>query len=402
MEPSALTDALRARTPPDRPGELPPAPEQGATRALFVNEGGLGSGVLGHGALEATLEVGLATTSAVLPALVGVGQPHTRALRALSNLVPGLAPLDLDLQATRWHAVQALRTRQLVRREADRQPFDVLFVHSHSPAFGLEDVMRRVPAVLSVDVGVWAWRAMGIWQPVRRHSRAAMGLSLAAERRTLRAAALVVAWTPWSARSIGGAAGDTPVLVHHPGLDLERFQPTRIRTARRRSRVLFVGGRFETKGGHDLLAALDPLLGVDVELDVVTKDPLAPREGLRVHDLAPGDDALVSLYQQADVVCLPTHGDAVPWVVLEAMACGTPVVASRVGAIPDLLDDGRAGVLVARGDTTALRAALERVLGDDGLRARLAATARARCEERYDARVQGPALLERMRALARR
>ena len=63
--------------------------------------------------------------------------------------------------------------------------------------------------------------------------------------------------------------------------------------------------------------------------------------------------------------------------VAEALAHGLPVVATMTGAIPDLIGDD-AGLLVPVGDTTALTAALARVLGDSGLRARLAEGARRR------------------------
>ena len=65
--------------------------------------------------------------------------------------------------------------------------------------------------------------------------------------------------------------------------------------------------------------------------------------------------------------------DASPTVVLEAMAAGTPVVASRIGGIPDLVEDEVSGILVKPGDVVALRAALARVLNDAGLAKRLAA-----------------------------
>jgi glycosyltransferase involved in cell wall biosynthesis len=62
--------------------------------------------------------------------------------------------------------------------------------------------------------------------------------------------------------------------------------------------------------------------------------------------------------------------------LLEAMASGTPVVASRVGGVPEIVRDGQTGFLVPPGDVDTLRDALERVLGDPGLAGRLGANAR--------------------------
>ena len=163
--------------------------------------------------------------------------------------------------------------------------------------------------------------------------------------------------------------------------------------------MLFVGGRFREKGGEDLLDALGEDLGRTAELDLVTPARVAERPGLRVHRLSPGDPRVLELQQQADLLCLPTHGDTNPWALLEAMACGTPVVSSPVGAIGEMLDDGRAGVLVPHGDPRSLREALRALLGDPVRRVELAAAARSLCEVRYDARRQFPILAERLRSL---
>jgi glycosyltransferase involved in cell wall biosynthesis len=64
-----------------------------------------------------------------------------------------------------------------------------------------------------------------------------------------------------------------------------------------------------------------------------------------------------------------------------------------------MLDQGRAGVLVDHGDRRGLAEALRALLADPGRRSELGARARRRCEERYDARVQAPALIEHLRGL---
>jgi glycosyltransferase involved in cell wall biosynthesis len=89
-------------------------------------------------------------------------------------------------------------------------------------------------------------------------------------------------------------------------------------------------------------------------------------------------------------------------VLLEAMACGTPVISTRVGAIPELLEQGRAGVLAPYGDPRALGEAVRAVLADGDLRTRLAARGRARCELRYDARRQFASLVAHLVRLPRR
>jgi len=372
--------------PPDAP--VTPTP----LHALFLVESGLGPAVMGHARFAESLRVGLAERADVKLRFAGL-PPLSGAASTLVGEIRGLRRFDLDLQPTRWHLVQSRRAREILRRELDAAPADVVGILSHAIALSLGPAGRRQPAALFADTEMWDWRAMGIWRPVRRHSRTALRMSLALQRRALRSAALVVAWSEWTRDALKRAAPGADVVALHPGLDLERYRPV-ARTPRSRPRVLFVGGRFALKGGDDLLAALEPMLGSDVELDLVTPAPVPERDGLRRHELGPEDPRLLDLYQQADLLCLPSYGDAVPWVVLEALACTTPVVATPVGAVPEFLDGGAAGSLVPARDPAALRAAISSLLDDGVRRAEMGAHGRALCEERYDARVQSSRLIE--------
>ena len=360
--------------------------------ALFVSEGALGTDVLGHVRTEAG-------SGALFVADVHVRvvrlPPMGVAARAAVRDVPGLRRLDLDMATVRWHMAQGLRFRRALRGALAGGPVDVAYVNTHTLALFAERELSRLPTVLLADASVWAWHSMGIWRPVHRHSRTMVAPSLRRERRALASARRVVALTPWTAETLRAAEPSARIAVHHPGLDLERFRPAQ-RSPRRRLRVLFVGARFAQKGGPELAGALAPRLGRDVELDVVSRARIESLPGLRSHRLGPDDPRLVELFQQADLFCLPTRGDAAPWVVPEAMACGTPVLATAVGGIPDLI--GReGGRTVAPGDPAALAAALDELLADGDQRAELGRAARARCERCYDARRQGPALAALLR-----
>lgn len=78
-----------------------------------------------------------------------------------------------------------------------------------------------------------------------------------------------------------------------------------------------------------------------------------------------------AIYAAMDIFVLPSFNEGLPMTVLEAMAAGKPVVATRVGAIPSVLQDGEAGLLVAPGDGNSLRQALATLLSDPALCARL-------------------------------
>jgi alpha-maltose-1-phosphate synthase len=364
---------------------------------LFFNEGNLGSHILGQLQLEVSLRLGLTMTPGVHAHFARL-LPMGRFSRALAQRpLPLLASAGLDPRTARWHVVQSLRGRAALSRTLRTWPADVVLLHTQSIAFAAGGIMRSLPVALSVDTSIDDWSAMPAWADTRG-GPLVRAPSQVLERRALRAAALVVAWTAWARRGVERAEARANVIDHHPGIDLHRYTPAPHRP-RERPRVLFVGGRFREKGGEDLLAALDARLGRDVDVDVVTPATVPVRDGVRVHRLGADDPRLIELYQQADVLCLPTYGDTNPWVLLEAMACGCPVISTRVGAIPEMLDEGRAGVLVDHGDTRGLGEALQALLTDGTRREQLAARGRARCVERYDARRQFPVLAERLRGL---
>jgi glycosyltransferase involved in cell wall biosynthesis len=91
-----------------------------------------------------------------------------------------------------------------------------------------------------------------------------------------------------------------------------------------------------------------------------------------------------SLLAQATLAVLPTlHREGMPTSLLEAMGAGIPVVASRVGGVAEIVEDGTTGLLVTPGDPQVLAEAIRRLLEDDALRARLAANARRYVLERH-------------------
>ncbi len=85
-----------------------------------------------------------------------------------------------------------------------------------------------------------------------------------------------------------------------------------------------------------------------------------------------------ALLQAADLFCLATRHEGLGSSILEAMAAGLPVVATRVGGIPEIVEEGSTGILVPESDPAALADALERMASDPGLRERMGERARAR------------------------
>lgn len=103
-----------------------------------------------------------------------------------------------------------------------------------------------------------------------------------------------------------------------------------------------------------------------------------------------GPDARTALLRRASVFVLASHAEALPMAVLEAMAAGVPVVASRVGGVPWMLEEGEAGVLVPPRDIGALADALGTLMADPARRASLAVAGRERVACEFDAAVVLP------------
>jgi glycosyltransferase involved in cell wall biosynthesis len=180
------------------------------------------------------------------------------------------------------------------------------------------------------------------------------------------------------------------------GIDTDRFEPTsatlsraeELRAARVRPVVLFVGRLIYYKGADVLVRAM-----ADVEADLVLigSGPLegelralASSLGIagRVTFLPPMEDAeLAAWYRAAAVLCLPSvaRSEAYGLVQLEAHASGTPVVSTGLPTgVPWVNADGETGLVVTPADAPALAGALRKLLGDEELRARMGAQARAR------------------------
>ena len=92
---------------------------------------------------------------------------------------------------------------------------------------------------------------------------------------------------------------------------------------------------------------------------------------------------MASVYQAADVLVLTSDWEGTPNVLIEAMACGVPVVATRVGGVPDVVADGETGWLVGPEDEPALNAALMKLVNNEAMRRAFGERARRHMEERH-------------------
>jgi glycosyltransferase involved in cell wall biosynthesis len=190
-------------------------------------------------------------------------------------------------------------------------------------------------------------------------------------RRVLRGAKLVIAASNGLAEG-ARALGAREVRVIPSGVEL----PAHVGEEAEPPEVLFAGRLSPEKGVLELLEAADGM-----NLVVAGDGPLRARvPGAR--GFVPHDE-LQRLYARAAVVACPSRREGFGVACLEAMAHSRPVVATSVGGLLDLVVDGETGIVVPPRDPAALRSALERLLADPDLRARLGTAGRDRARTHF-------------------
>ena len=162
-----------------------------------------------------------------------------------------------------------------------------------------------------------------------------------------------------------------------------------------RPRLLYLGRLCARKGLPELIAALGTpaLRARDWEAVIAGDgDPAPFRAMIGWHRLAGrvqmpgwlGRESTCLLLAQADIFVLPSHHEAMPIAVLEALAAGVAVITTPVGTIPEFLLDRQNALLVPPGDVASLAAAIATLLDDTALRARLAAAGQAVFQDRLE------------------
>ncbi len=234
------------------------------------------------------------------------------------------------------------------------------------------------------------------------------------EREVIEYVDQIIAATPAEEAQLHWLYGADPrkVTTIPPGVDLKRFQPIDLPEARKRvgvplqDRMILYVGRIEPLKGIDTLLRAIAILRAGCPSDapclylvMIGGDPgdLTPqnaemerlkrmREELGIEDVvaflgARDQDTLQYYYSAAEVVVVPSHYESFGLVALEAMACGTPVIASEVGGLAFLVQDGETGFHVEDQNAPALAGKLSLLIDDPLLRQRLGRQAVAHAQD---------------------
>jgi glycosyltransferase involved in cell wall biosynthesis len=277
------------------------------------------------------------------------------------------------------------------RRLTQAERFD--FIHAHGSLSAiLTSLVCDVPVVYTEhDAPPWLCRYRVWWERALRtaiyralnvtafHCADAVGATFSALRddmvarfevsgtkvRTIVNAADVAAFAP-------GAGVDPPAVP------FDRFALFVGKLESRKAPDLLLRALAQTPGVNLVFAGDGPMRGALERL--VEELELSGRVTF-LGSLPPA--RLPRLYERADLVVLPSVSEAMPLVAIEALACGTPVLATRIAGIPAVVEDWETGFLVAPGEVGELAVALRFLMLDDDLRHRMGATGGARVRERF-------------------
>jgi glycosyltransferase involved in cell wall biosynthesis len=296
------------------------------------------------------------------------------------------------LQHLVGNLLAARKARAVLRDE--KYNFDVVHGHSSLATLLLCLFQRRIPVVyVEHDPGPWkGWYHSAVESLIRKCVFRALDVEVfrrADHTIFLGEAGAREAATRW-------AVPEHKVSTIPNGVDLELFSPWRGPDSADHwpelapGYCLYVGTLRPRKGVDLLLRAL-----VDVDLRCViagdgptrgTLELLAKELGLSERVLFLGSvphAELPELYRKAAIFVLPSRADTMPLVLLEAMACGTPPVATSLYSVPRLVKHGHNGFLVRPGDVDGLHTAIQDLVADEALRDELGRNARATVEQGF-------------------
>jgi D-inositol-3-phosphate glycosyltransferase len=250
---------------------------------------------------------------------------------------------------------------------------------------------------------------LGLWR------KAMTAVADRLDDRALRAVDAIQVENPWMLAYSKGLNADRPdvdIRYAPPGVDTKHFHPLAARRALAKPYILCVGRLDDLRKNISLLLTAFSRLPdrlSHVQLVTAGSAPPPPDYWAQVaamglekrvrHVPRPETDELVKLYQQAAVFALPSDEEGLGVVILEAMACGVPVVATRCGGPEGIVTDGSDGYLVPLDDAQAMADRLAVLCGDTAFNERMGRQARATIESRYADEVAGQAFIDVWRTL---
>jgi glycosyltransferase involved in cell wall biosynthesis len=366
---------------------------------LFIHGSELGFKTSGHNLERACAE------------RADVDAVHVRVpMRGLAKLLSAPPPVPLgglDQGAYRWIRAWGRTLRGLLRGPLPLDRFDVVHIMPQQRAWVVTELAGRTPTKFAVNIDAVSGaydRAFGLTRP-------RWAWEVEAERRILRAADLVACWSRWSSDAAVLDEGVDParVVLHKQcafvdpsGIRTHDDSPPRGTPGAPPVRLVFVGNDWERKGGPRLIRWHQERFRDRAEVHVCSAKAPQDRtlQGVVWHGATPHDRLMTEILPAADVLVMPTRVDTFLIAAQEAQAVGLPVITSRLAALPEVVRDGRTGLLCAPDDDAAFVAAIGRLIDDAPLRRAMGHAATEHARTHMSGRVWHGHLVDQLVALA--
>jgi glycosyltransferase involved in cell wall biosynthesis len=232
-------------------------------------------------------------------------------------------------------------------RGVDPSHFGLVFIQTQTAGRMVLELPRDIPVLVCIDAtrklmvhGESRYSPSPLFEPVYR-----------LEKRIFERSNLVISWSNWAAESVVKDYGIRPekVRVVRNGIRLPeaRLQP-QLSARNHQLHLGFVGNDFLRKGGDLLLRVHQEHFADRAHLTLVTSQHVrsASLRNVSVRRNVPWDELMTHVMPSFDLFVFPTRFDYSPFAVIEAMAAGLPVIASNVGSIPEMVEDGVTGFLI--------------------------------------------------------
>jgi glycosyltransferase involved in cell wall biosynthesis len=264
-----------------------------------------------------------------------------------------------------------------------RYPVDLVEIPE---VFVPRGLFAQASVAVRLHSAAWTWRRM-----MREAAPRSDTLDVSLERKLLQRARVVSSPSRFLADYVRRSCNlqSRPVEVIPYPVDTRAFTPGN--GGREAALVLFVGRVEKRKGADVLMRAIPDIVAGRPDARFVFIGRLSQDVSHLVLDVAPHAQFLgvlprsdlIEWYRRATVFVAPSIWDNSPNTIYEAMACGTPVVATSVGGIPELVDHGRTGTLQSPTNPRALATAILSLLDNPSLARRMGACARAKAVDEY-------------------
>lgn len=379
---------------------LPPQTREGPARVLFLH----------------AMEVGFATTTENLIHYAAdradIDALHVRlAMPRWLKIACTQSPFpvgELDYRYLRHMLFWRMHLRTLLGpgRALPPDRFDAVHITTQQRALIIRDFARPGVNPTRTKFAVNLDATLRNWESMRGLRRLAPPFDRSIEGRILRSADMLACATTWAAESCVGqyAAVRDRVVIHKPCAIVPPRDgaPEDLRRPGGLVRIVFVGGNWADKGGPRLLRWHQQRWADRAELHIVSGSapPDASARNVVWHARVPHGILVGRLLPSMDIFAVPTKWDTFMIAAQEAQAAGLPVVTTRTGGVAECVLDGTTGFLCDPESDEQYIRALEGLLADAGLRARMGAAAARHARTALSADVWHTHLLNNLVALA--